>query len=61
MKVQTKPSTPRDQLSPEPIGSPPKKKPCTYQQIMVMEGGAKNMEAKITTQQDDELIKMESD
>jgi hypothetical protein len=48
MKVWTEPSTPNDRLTPEPTNSPPKKKPHTCQQIMVMEGGNENMEADVT-------------
>ncbi len=60
MKVQIEPSTPRDWLSPKPTNSPPKKKPHTYQQIIMMEQGTEDMEGDITTQQDDESIKMEN-
>lgn len=38
-----------------------KKKPHTYQRIMVMEGGDDDMEVDVTTQQDDESIKTKSD
>jgi hypothetical protein len=38
-----------------------KKKLCTYQRIVIMEGGHENMEADVTTKQDDKSIKMESD
>jgi hypothetical protein len=58
MKVQTEPSTPKDQLSRKPTSSPPKKKP--RMQIMVMEGGDKDMEVHIITHQDDESILMKS-
>jgi hypothetical protein len=47
-------------LSPKPTSSPLKKKSHTHQRIMVMEGGDENMEANITTQQDDEFIGIEN-
>ncbi len=61
MKVRTEPSTPNDRLNPEPTSSPPKKKPHTCQQIMVMEGGNENMEADVTMHQDNESIKTKID
>jgi len=61
MKTWTKPSTPKDQLSLEPTNWPPKKKPHTHHQIMIMEGGDEDMEVDITAQQYNELIRMESD
>jgi hypothetical protein len=61
VKIQTESSTPKDWLNPEPTSSPPKKKPCTYQQIMIMEGGDEDMEIFVTTQQDDEWIRIDSD
>jgi len=60
-KIWIELSTPRVWLSPKPTYSPPKKKPCTYQWIMIMEGGDKDMEVDVTTQHDDESIRMESD
>jgi hypothetical protein len=49
VKVRTKPSTPKDELSLEPTSSPLKKKLRTFQRIMVMEGSDEDMEADITT------------
>jgi hypothetical protein len=49
MKVQIEPTTPRDWLSPKLTSSPPKKKPCTHQQIVVMEGGDEDIEVDVTT------------
>lgn len=49
VKAWTKPSTPRDQLSLEPTSSPLKKRPHTFQWIMVMEGSDEDMEADNTT------------
>jgi hypothetical protein len=50
-----------DWLSPNLTNSPSKKKPCTCQQIMIMEGGDEDMETNVITQRDDELIRIESD
>ncbi len=61
MKIQIELLTPKDQLSPKSTNSPPKKKPRTRQQIMVMEGGDEDMEADVTTHQDDKLIRTKSD
>jgi len=41
-------------LNPKPTHFPPKKKACTYQHVLIMEGG--EMEADVTMQQDDESI-----
>lgn len=48
-----------DQLSPKPTNLPPKQKLCICQQIM--EGANEDMEANVTTQQDDESIRIDSD
>ncbi len=48
-------------MSPKPTNSPWKKKPCTHQQIIVMEGGDEDMETNVTTHQDDESIRTKSD
>jgi hypothetical protein len=61
MKIQIEPSTPKDQLTQDPTNLASKKKPCTRQQIMVMEGGGEDMEVDVTTQQDDKSIRMEID
>lgn len=47
VKIWTKPSTPKDSLSPKPTNSPLKKKAYTHQQIMIMEGGDEDMEVDI--------------
>jgi hypothetical protein len=46
-------------LNPKPTHFLPKKKACTYQHVLIMEGG--EMEADVTMQQDDESIWIESD
>jgi hypothetical protein len=38
----------------EPTSSLPKKKACTYQRMLIMEGRDEEMEADVATQQDDE-------
>jgi hypothetical protein len=48
MKIQIELWTPKDQLSLEPISLPLKKKPCTCQEIIIMEGGYEDMEANAT-------------
>jgi hypothetical protein len=48
-------------LNPKPTNSTSRKKFCTCQQIMIMEGGGEDMEVNVTTQHDDESIRMESD
>ncbi len=48
-------------MTPQPTSSAPKKKPCTRQGIMVMEGGDEDMEVDVTTQQGDKSIRIESD
>jgi hypothetical protein len=53
--------TPRDRLSPKPTSSPLKKKPYTHQRIMVMEGGGEDMEANVTTQQNDKSTRIDND
>lgn len=47
MKVRTKPSTPRDWLSPKLTRPPSRKKPHTHQKIVVMEWGDEDMEFDI--------------
>jgi hypothetical protein len=49
VKIRIGPSKPKDWLSLEPTGSPPKKKLRTHQQIVVMEGGDEDMEIDVTT------------
>jgi hypothetical protein len=44
----------------EPTISPSKNKPCTHQIIKVMEGDDEDMEVDVTTQQDDESIRMKT-
>ncbi len=53
--------TPGDRLSPKPTSSPLKKKPYTHQRIMVMEGGGEDMEANVTTQQNDKSTRIDND
>ncbi len=54
-------STPKDWLSLMWTNSPSKKKPHTHLWIMIMEGGDEDMEVDVTTQQDDKLIRTETD
>jgi hypothetical protein len=53
--------TTKDQLNLEPTSSPPKKKLRIHQQIMIMEGGNKDMEVDVIMQHDDKSIRTESD
>ncbi len=48
-------------MSLRPTNSPSKKKPPTCQQIMIMEGGDKDMEFDVTMYSDNESIRMEND
>jgi hypothetical protein len=49
MEVQIEPLTPKVRLSLKPTSLPPKKKPCTHQRIMVMEGGDEDMKVDVIT------------
>jgi hypothetical protein len=39
----------QDRLSPDLTNSPPKKKPCTRQRIVIMEGGDEDMDTNVIT------------
>jgi hypothetical protein len=43
-------------LNPKTTNFPPKKKPCTFQHVLIMEGGNEKIEVDVTMQQDDESI-----
>jgi hypothetical protein len=56
LKIEIRPLTPEDELNPKPISSPPKKKPCTRQQMLFMEVGDEEMEVDVTMQKDGNSI-----